>query len=90
MSSDTFFMRFKYPQYLFFLSLLIFSLPSLEADYFSPSHGCSQPWDKSDRYDVENFKQCIEDFVDEMNDQASEHIEAANDAINDWNNFASY
>tara|TARA_Y100000589_G_scaffold149959_1_gene143122 strand:+ start:435 stop:536 length:102 start_codon:yes stop_codon:yes gene_type:complete len=29
-------------------------------------------------------------FFDEINDQASEHNEAANDAINDWNSFASY
>ena len=83
-------MSFKSLNYLLFLSLWLFLLPSLKADYFSPSHSCSEPWDKSDRYDVENFKECIEDFVDEMNDQASEHIEAANDAINDWNSFASY
>ena len=83
-------MSFKSPQYLLFLSLWLFLNPSLKADYFSPSHSCSKPWDQSDRYDVDNFKRCIEDFVDEMNDQASEHIEAANDAINDWNSFASY
>ena len=73
-----------------FLLIWLFFLPSLRADYFSPSHSCSEQWDKSDLYDVDNFKQCIEDFVDEMNDQASENIGAANYAINDWNSFASY
>ena len=83
-------MSFKSPLYLVFLSLWLFLLPSVKADFLSPSHSCSKPWDKSERYEVDKFKKCIEDFVDEMNDQASEHIKAANDAIKDWNSFVSY
>ena len=83
-------MSFKYPQQLLLISLWLFLLPSLKTDYFSQSHSCSEPWDRSDRYEVDNFKKCIPDFVDAMNDQASEHIEAANNAIYDWKSFASY
>ena len=69
--------------------MVIFKTISL-GRFFSPSHSYSEPCDKSDRYDLENFKQCKEDFVDEMNGQSSKRIEAANDAINDWNSFVFY
>ena len=71
------------------ISIFLLFAPSAQSDYFSPSHNCSEPWDRNDQYDVESFKECIEDFVDEMQDQASEHIEAANDAVSDWNDFAN-
>ena len=71
------------------ISILLLLNPSAQSDYFSPSHSCSEPWDRNDQYEVENFKECIEDFVDEMQDQSSEHIEAANDAVSDWNSFAN-
>ena len=71
------------------ISIFLLFAPSAQQDYRSPSHSCSEPWDRRDRYDVENFKVCIEDFVDGMQDQASEHIEAANDAVSDWNSFTN-
>ena len=60
----------------------------VHADYFSPGHSCSEPYDRSDEWDVESFKDCIEDFVDEQNSAIRRHRQAANDAIDDWNSFA--
>ena len=70
------------------------------ADMFTPSHSCSKPYkpfEFDDQWAVDNFnnevqtyKRCISDFVDEQNDAARDHQSAAEDAINEWNSFVNY
>jgi len=67
---------------------------------FAPSHYCSKPYvptsfsSESDvelfKLDVEQYKRCIEDFVEEQQDAVKKHKEAAEDAIDEWNSFVSY
>ena len=59
------------------------------ADSWGVSHSCSEPYDRSDEYDVESFRDCIEDFVDEQKDAIKRHADAADEAIDDWNDFAN-
>lgn len=83
------------------LALYVLCLPSsVMADMFSPSHSCSKPYkpyEFRDQYEIDNFmrqveafKQCINDFVEEMNDAARKHQEAAEEAIDEWNNYVNY
>ena len=58
------------------------------ADMFTPTNPCSKPWDKSDSYAIDSYKNCIESFVDKMSREANTHRNAANNAIQDWNSFA--
>ncbi|MDQ7089129.1 MAG: hypothetical protein Q9M50_00550 [Methylococcales bacterium] len=70
------------------------------ADSYSPSHSCSKPskpYEFEDEYELESFKsnveqykQCIEDFIEEQNDEAQEHLNAAEEAASEWNSYASY
>ncbi len=70
------------------------------ADMFTPSHSCSKPYkpyEFNDQYeldrfwsDVESYKQCIEDFVEEQNHAARKHKDAAEEAIDEWNNYVNY
>lgn len=79
--------------------LLAASAPTA-ADMFSPSHSCSKPYKphKFDdqwalsrfKQDVEAYKHCIADFVDEQNEEAQRHREAAEEAIEEWNNYVNY
>lgn len=81
-----------------FFSLII-SIP-LMADMFIPSPSCSKPYKpyefnsqyEIDKFndDVQRYKNCISDFVDEQNQAATKHQQAANDAIDEWNRFANY
>ena len=60
---------------------------------------CSEPtkpyeftsqWEvDSFKRDVETYKQCIEDFVDEQNDAVRRHRAAAGEAIDQWNRFVA-
>ncbi len=71
------------------LCLVSFS-SGVKADMFTPSDSCSPPWNgkQASQYEIDSFKRCIENFVDEMNDAASKHRNAANSAIRKWNSFA--
>ena len=70
------------------------------ADMFTPSHSCSKPYKPyrfNDQYELDNFrsevesyKQCIEDFVEEQNDAVRKHHDAAEEAIDEWNNYVNY
>lgn len=70
------------------------------ADMFTPSHSCSNPnkpyefqseWQlQSFMNEVENYKNCIIDFVEEQNQEAQNPQEAAEGAIQDWNNFVQW
>ncbi len=81
------------------LVTLAISLPVL-ADMFTPSHSCSKPYKpyqfnsqwELDNFndDVQRFKRCISDFVEEQNEAAEKHQQAASDAIDEWNRFVDY
>lgn len=70
------------------------------ADAYQPSHSCSKPfkpykftseWEvRSFEDEVERYKRCIENFVEEQNRAVKNHREAASDAIADWNRFVKY
>tara|TARA_R110002050_G_scaffold294758_1_gene452876 strand:- start:1869 stop:2153 length:285 start_codon:yes stop_codon:yes gene_type:complete len=70
------------------------------ADMFTPSHSCSKPYkpyEFNDQYEIDNFrsevesyKRCIEDFVEEQNDAAIKHQNAAEEAIDEWNSYVNY
>ena len=40
--------------------------------------------------DVETYKNCIEDFVEEQNNAVRKHNSAAEEAIDEWNSFVNY
>jgi len=87
----------------FFLVSILFLLAlsgTAKADMFTPTPSCSKPYKPyqfTDQYQVDNFnsevesyKRCINDFVDEQNDAARKHANAAEEAINEWNSFVNY
>lgn len=41
-------------------------------------------------YELDEFRECIEDFVEEQNEAILEHKRVAEDAISDWNNFVRW
>lgn len=67
---------------------------------FTPSHSCSKPykpyqfdsdWElRQFQDDVEDYKRCISDFVEEQEDAVRKHQEAAQEAIDEWNSFVNY
>ncbi|GAB3317439.1 hypothetical protein [Haliea atlantica] len=82
-----------------FTAILAIAFPVM-ADIFTPSHSCSKPYKPyqfNDQWELDNFndevqryKRCITDFVDEQNEAAEQHQQAASDAIDEWNNFVNY
>ena len=82
-----------------FTLISVMAFPAM-ADMFAPSHSCSKPYKpyqfddqwELDRFndDVQRYKRCISDFVDEQNEAAEQHQEAANDAIDEWNTYVNY
>lgn len=89
----------KYMQAALLSSLVVIAIP-VGADMFSPSHSCykpNKPYQFDDERqlqrfndDVEEYKRCIADFVDEQNDAVRKHQNAAEEAIDEWNNYARY
>jgi hypothetical protein len=81
---------------------IVISVASLSvfAEMFSPTSLCSKPykpyefntqWElDSFNDDVDRYKSCISDFVEEQNEAAESHQQAANDAIEEWNSFVNY
>lgn len=75
------------------------ALPTL-ADSYTPSHSCIKPFKpyeftdqwQLDRFrnDVATYKRCISDFADEQNEEAENHQEAAEEAIEEWNNYLRF
>lgn len=90
---------------LLVVQLLIFSasIPirtAGAADLFTPSSSCIKPtkplhftseW-AVDQFmrSVEAYKSCIAQFVDEHREAARKHQDAANAAIEEWNNFVDW
>lgn len=70
---------------------------SAQADMFQPRHRCStpvKPYKFTSQWEVDNFndevdryKRCIQDFLEEQDDQAQNHMAAKKTAIDDWNRF---
>lgn len=70
------------------------------ADMFTPSHSCRKPYkpyEFTSKYELETFnddvkryKKCISDFVEEQNEASKKHLEAGQDAIEDWNKYVRY
>lgn len=86
---------------IFALYLLLLALSTTAfSDIFQPSHSCSKPYKPyqfNNQYEVDSFnddvnsyKQCINDFVEEQNSAVRNHAEAAEQAIDDWNNYVNY
>ncbi|WP_227499664.1 hypothetical protein ABWH88_12955 [Marinobacter adhaerens] len=75
------------------------ALPVL-ADMFAPSHSCyepSKPYEFTSQWEVdqfnsevEDYRSCINRFVEEQQEAAAAHQQAAQDAIGDWNSFVQY
>lgn len=83
---------------IFAITLVTFQLA--EADTFTPSHYCSKPYkpyEFNSQWEIDNFlsevedyRNCIEEFVDEQQSAIRKHQQAADDAIDEWNSFVNY
>ena len=72
----------------------------VNADTFIPSHTClkpSKPYEFNEQWEYDNFlagveryKACIDDFVDEQYEEAKKHQDAAEEAIEEWNNYVRW
>lgn len=62
--------------------------PQAKADSWGLSHSCSKPWNRSNEWTIDSYRDCIEDFVDEQKEAIQRHSNTASDAIDDWNSFA--
>lgn len=79
--------------------LFCFALP-VQTDIFGPTHSCSKPYKPYQFHDewqlqrfkdeVEDYRRCIEEFVDEQNESIRNHQKAIGEAIDDWQNFVNY
>jgi hypothetical protein len=85
---------------LLLLVALLFMASGAHADSSEPSHSCRKPhapisptskweWDNF-RDDVDRYKRCIKDFVQEQQDAIENHKRAAEEAIDEWNRFVRY
>ncbi|MDH5939882.1 hypothetical protein AB4369_20810 [Vibrio sp. 10N.261.49.A5] len=91
---------FKRNNFLIVSILALVISPVANADMFEPSPSCSKPYKPyqfNNQYEVDNFnndvqryKECINDFVEEQNDAIRTHSNAAEAAIEEWNNFVNY
>lgn len=67
------------------------------ADTFTPMQSCNKPikpFQFNSQYeldsfnmDVEEYKRCISDFIDEQNRAAQKYMTAVEEAIDEWNSF---
>ena len=81
---------------LTFITILLLTF-SAQADNADPSPSCSKP-DKPNKFNtqseldsfnngVQQYQRCLYDFVKEQEEEIQRHQRAANDAIDEWNNF---
>jgi len=71
--------------------------PIAVADDWQPDHDCTKPykpytfssqWEiENFRNEVEDYKRCIAEFVEEQKDAIHNHTQAIDDAIDEWNDF---
>jgi len=82
------------------IALLVFAASLANAaDSSAPSHSCRKPGkaaeiktqQEADKFNeaVSKYKSCIEEFVRQQEDAAMIHRRAANEAINEWNDFVT-
>lgn len=88
-----------YQWVIFTAVIVLIFMPSSIAltDMFPPSHMCHKPfkpfefntqWEYQNfMSEVENYKMCINNFVNEQYEAARNHQEAAENAIEEWNSF---
>lgn len=86
-------------RFLFCASLILVPLLSL-ADSYAPSPSCSKPFKPMQftnnfeveqfREDVRRYKRCLQDFVESQNDEAENHRQAAEAAVEEWNRFVRF
>jgi len=91
-------MNLKLP--LFVLTGCLIASSTASADRYFISHSCSKPskpysfnseWEvEAFKSEVEDYKRCISDFVEEQNDAVRSHQEVAEEAISEWNSFVKY
>lgn len=84
-------------KYFFFLILLMFSAQSALADMFQPSHSCRKPYKplsftsqfEIDMFvnEVERYKECLVEFIEDQDESIKKHQSAAEEAADDWENF---
>lgn len=70
------------------------------ADSYTPSHYCSKPykpfefnsqWEVDNFFsEVESYKNCIEEFVEEQQNAIRKHQTASEEAIDEWNSFVRW
>jgi hypothetical protein len=75
------------------LALLVLLPLSVHADMITPSHNCSKPVNRSQfaseaeqatyRRQVNSYRRCLSDFVNQQNKEARMHSEAARIADNE-------
>jgi hypothetical protein len=83
-----------------FLSIVVASTNTATADSWGVSHSCSKPYKPyqfNSEYEYQNFleevetyKRCIQDFIEEQGNAVDEHSNAASEAIEEWNRFIKY
>lgn len=83
-----------------FFTIVILTSTEVASDSFTPMHSCYKPikpFQFNSQYeldsfnsDVEEYQRCISNFVDEQNRAAQNHMNAAEDAIDEWNRFVDF
>ena len=82
------------------MAFLVFAAPLANAaDSSVPVHACRKPGkpgeiktqQEADKFNdaISKYKSCIEEFVRQQEDAAMIHRRAANEAINEWNDFVT-
>jgi hypothetical protein len=85
----------------FILPIIIMITPAFSfADSYQPSHSCHKPikpisftsqWELDNfRWEVDRYKRCIEDFVEEQKEAIENHRNGLNEAVEEWNRFVRY
>lgn len=85
--------------FMLFAAVLTVCPSSAFADKIMPTDSCTQPSRpfkfKSEaeveayKVEVEKYRKCINDFVEEQNREIQKHRDAANHAIEEWNFFVN-
>ncbi len=78
---------------------LVIGLVTL-ADSYTPSYSCSKPykpyefndeWEiKQFESEVEDYRRCIEDFIEEEKEDIKRHQNAIEEATDEWNGYIRY
>ncbi|MEI6708294.1 MAG: hypothetical protein WCK96_14315 [Methylococcales bacterium] len=81
------------------LLLLLGFITTAFAHGYEPSNSCSKPhkpYTFNNEYEVnlfnngvDSYKRCINNFIEEQNNESKIHLRAANTAIEEWNSFVN-